>query len=364
MDSKYLSIKDAIIKNGSLYTIDIDSWLFIEYNLNTGEKRIIVDIQPKDYDGLCWIQKILTVGDRYYFIQRNSKGIVQLDNNGDIIRYGEEYELGNDTCLLYMTGFVSNSKIYMLPYYASGVISVFDIKSNKYESDISMSELLSQDEINDDIIGGYVWNHGKDTIWFCVGDKIIEINMHEMKSRIVSKLKHDKPLRISGNENNIVIYEKEGNYYYLYNTNNKKLTLHELEEKSVNISFVEIIQNKIAIISGNQEKLYLSDIDDNNYDIMSFPEESELKYDVRRFDSKYSGIKQVENKLYCLPFSTNGIVVFDNETRNMKFFELIVDKNYILTKNIKKIFRSKKILIESETVNLKGYCKYCEMQLG
>ena len=62
---KYLSTLTGLVENNHLYTVDIDTWEFLDWDLNTETCSILAELMPKEYK-LCWIQKIIKYKNSFF----------------------------------------------------------------------------------------------------------------------------------------------------------------------------------------------------------------------------------------------------------------------------------------------------------
>ena len=330
MDDKYVSVLEGYIEDNHLYMVDIDTWFFVDYNLDFDQLSVIADIGTEMKGKLCWVKKILHVENEFFFIIRNSKKIISYNPEKGINIYGEEYPIGIDEEVRYADACVLNDRIYMLPIKSDGCISIFNLKTRKYEDDIDISQILNCRMTESRGISRYIHNDKDDVVWFClVGtDNVFKLDLRSLKAEHVMLDSYGAYEYVLGDEQNILGKTKDEyviEYYY------EKLFL---------------------ALPPQMDKLNMIYPEGNNKVEVMLPSSSKLIYKLRFYDAKFSKGIIKAGRLFLLPFSSNGIVEVNLETMKSVFHPSSISSLDLWSKRVR---NDNGIITENEDAGLGAY---------
>lgn len=324
---KNLSVKTGIIEQDHLLTVDMDTWMFMDWDLNTDTYDTIAELMPEEEYKLCWVQKIIQFGDCYYFLQRNSKQIIEYDMwKGNVVRYGLDYVVGDNKCLLYSDAYVCKDSLYMLPYSCDGVITVFNMKSKQYIEEYKMADLIGEKTITNQgkKILSYIQISNK--IWFCVeqSNLIVCLDLQTMKSTSLNLDAEDNLYMAMRGENRIYFTEMNGYHIWEYDDTSNIFRSFDVQkqhskQEGKGYRFVYGTNQVVIAISKEMDSVDVIAREDESVRTIAFPSELCNIFELRRIDEKFFGYVVVKNKLYLLPFSGNGLLEIDLQSYEIKY---------------------------------------------
>ncbi len=362
MPNKYLSVLSGCIEDNYLYVVDIDTWLFLRYDIYNGECVLLADIQRQETRGkLCWVERILHIGREFVLIIRNYNGIVIVDDEYGVSYYELDPELGTNNSFYCMDACFLDGYIYILPGYLGGRILVFDYHNRKFVKEIPLMAIMGEklEEYCTKNIWRYEHGQNKAEMKFCIeGTNIVatlDIRTLVAEKRLIEGT--SGIIMICGQvDNQLIIDSKNDLLFYDFDTNKvEKISnylcanslgdyldynlifqvgdmIWKIQEKT---STIEIIKNKTAVSKKN------------------IPEESKLIYEVRQYNGRFATAKESEGRIILFPFSTNGIIIIEKLTLELLFVETIVPPEYILAKTM----HTTDIINEDENFSLEYYVK-------
>ena len=359
MNDKYLSVVNGIVENEHLYVVDIDTWFLIDCNLQTDTCRVIADIQPPDFDGLCWVVKIVHIGREFFCILRNSKRIIVADEDGKVSFYGNEYEIGANNWYLNIDACLCEKKLYLLPYYVNGSIKVFDLDEHIYLEEVPMVELLMpiDQTYYSKIIRNYVHREDDAVVIFCMKETgmVYMLNLLEKKAEKLFFLNQFHFDMAVGNFSYIVLNEVSGYRIIEYNRTADEIKEYDfrknfLNDNSTKYKFLAYANDCFWAISDDERMVELI-YRNEKLEHMDFLLKLKYVYEVRKPKHKYefSRILVQDKNMYMLPFSTNGLLEIDMPRRKMKFHMLKISSKDIAYKHLEQ----SKIIQEDTNFSIK-----------
>lgn len=324
---KPLCAMNAIVKNEHIYMVDKDTWLFLDYNLSNHNYSIVADLsnEPKEYN--CTIQKIIEYENEFWFIQRKSKELISLSNKNYIKRYyaGERV----DKYHLYYEACISDNKIYMLPMYTSGNISIFDIDSKCFIHEIALSVVMSKyglDFFNGEI--SYLFDNTGNFVKFCIngGNMLYKLELKSL-SLSVEFLGKNTLGSIGGNYEFPMVSLYQSNIYMVKNgkwiEKRPIVQFVNKENTEYDIAFLIKYGNKEFIMSNSFDSLVEVDSKGECVGTFYLPNDIEVSND-RNTSWLYSCCIQNERKLFFIPCKVNKMVIFDMDTEKFEKHSIII----------------------------------------
>lgn len=323
---KYLSVKTGIIQNSHLLTVDIDTWEFLDWNLDTDTYEIVAELMPDGGKKLCWIQKMIEHDNSFYFLQRNSKQIIEYNmKRKKVIRYGTEYPLGDNSCLLYCDAFIWNDNLYMLPYSVDGVITVFDIKSKKYSQEYEMKKMFAKygDIYNNKRILSYKRNN--QNIWFCIEKSklLVFLDLLTMECNCFELDAENGLSMVTGNGRRIFCTEDGKNIFYEYDKDINLFKSFDLQrQKNKNGDgywFIDSLDKTVIGIPKEMKSIDIIGEEGRVVQTIMFPDSLCNIFELRLTDWRFSQSIVDNNKLFFLPFSSNGLLEINLSNFDIKY---------------------------------------------
>ena len=360
MHQKYLSVEAGVLENNHLYVVDIDTWLLLDYDLVHGNCDCIADLQF-DYDRckLCWVERILHIGTSFYIIIRNYKGILEIDERKKVIYYELYSQIGNDDLFFYMDACVINDCLYLLPGTLGGDILVFDIKEHRFINQISMMTLFDRGmkECKDANIWSYLHNDEDTKVRFSAegSNKLFSLDLDNMVLEETITYNNAEFLYACGSFDTPILLEGKSHRLYRYKDygisllGNEEYCNKECNCYSYMLSFCT--NGKIYVVPESEDCVEI--ICGNNHEKIVFPNELKLIYEVRNYNGKFSCLLQDCQKAYFLPFSANGMVIFDKHRNESYFINMTIPDSFLRARELRK-----NIVKESDDVALEELIIY------
>ncbi len=366
---KYLSVVNGLIENNHLYVVDIDTWLFLDYDLNTGISELKADIQLEDYRGkLCWVEKILHIGIEFFILIRNYRGLVSINESGDVNYYELDHELGSDDSFYYMDMLIVDGLLYILPGYTNGLISIFNTEKHEFIKHISMDSLIVPQATH--LVGrpasiwSYVFDDSDGNVIFCINksNMICTLNLRTMLIETSIGNSESTLMMLSGVNRECIILEN--NSYHLSRYNKYKAEIEIVGDfkrrvKDQTWHGYQMAFEMDDMIAAIPEDMYSIEMikDEEIIETLIMPKESKLIYEIRNYKGKFAKAIKDNNMIYLLPFSTNGMIVIDVDTHYMQFYELVVPQEYLMIKEMRK----RELIKEGEMIGLSGFIQNVEL---
>lgn len=357
---KYLSSFNISFKNDKIIMIDIDTWIVAEWDIERENYKTIARIMPIGGYGaaskLCFTINCFIVGDLMYCVMRNTAQITVINlTTGKHYVCGKNYPIYKLSDLKYATAMQIDNKIYLFPYMINQNIVIFDIKTNIYCEIESPIKMLNLDYRYDNyMVNSYICNGNK--IWFAVsGTNIIGVLdvANKEDSRYFS-CGENSFLRLEGDKDNIlavgigrkglISIDNADNWYTVINSNDTE------------------IDNINAVIPIDQ-KLFVENLDGSAYIIFQDGEKVciQLPNELKKVDN-VRAVKNVpfskcfykNDKIYMVPFASNGIVVIDINTLKSKYFCLEISGDDVEAEYCKR----QDMIYENRFYTLANYLDY------
>ncbi len=366
-ERKYLSVVGGLVEDGKLYVVDIDTWLFMQYDLKSGACALLADIQPDEYYGkLCWVEKILHIGNDFFILIRNYKGLVSVSEGGNVTYYESDHELGSNNSFYYIDMLVCDGLIYVLPGYAGGIMSIFDPAVHDYTNHVHLEVLYGRNmtQYCDRCIWLYVHNDTDDKVRFCINNTgmICTLDIRNMFMEICSYDNEADFMMLSGSFGKTVVLEN--NSYRLFGYTEEKEEIEIIgdfcrEKKNddwygYQMAFVQ--DDMVAAIPEDMDSIEFIR-EGKNIEIIRLPEESELIYEIRYYKGKFVSLLKKDGKIYLLPFSSNGMIIFDAYVHSIVFRRLVVPAEYLMVKKMK----NRGLIRESKEISLSGFIQNAKL---
>lgn len=329
---KYLSTLTGLVENNHLYTVDIDTWEFLDWDLNTETCSILAELMPKEYK-LCWIQKIIKYKNSFFFLQRNTKQIIEFNSiTKEITRYGTEYSIYADDNLCYCDALIVDEQLMMLPSHFSGEVSIFDLKRKEYVSTYRLDNMIcsGSEPVFDGRILTYYKTSG--TTWFCLEktNKIFCVDFLNLTSKVYSLDEQAFLDRIWGNEANIFCADLEKAIFYTYDKRNDsfiKITPNNVGRNDVcRFLYVTSQKRNYVVFTDKEDKLGVIKIGGVESFSIELPDDINAIFEMRNTFQKFSrNYILINNHFYALPFSGDSLIDVDLRNFDIKVHHLQVN---------------------------------------
>ncbi len=343
MNSKYLSTLNGLIENDHLYTVDIDSWLFLDYNTNNGECKLLADIRRTgECYPLCWVKTIIHNQNEFYIVFRNYKGIVSVDTTGTTAYYDLVRGFSEDKIFFYTDACLIDGLVYMFPGTIGGTITVFSTQKHCFIEDISMLGLFDKDMslYRNNNIYSYIFDNRKRKVYFCINDTNIlcELDIDKMQICTIYGDNADFSL-VAGSIEKQILLEKEGFHLFSYFPQEGIIEClgnftQDKNEKEKRYQIVLYANNEIIALTSEMKRMevirdkqvkFCIDISDY-FTFDSSKRKSNRKFSIALLDSKY---------IYFLPLTVNEMLRFDFEKFKMDTISLKIPEKYLLMHSLR-----------------------------
>ncbi|MBO5144620.1 MAG: hypothetical protein J6C19_03670 [Lachnospiraceae bacterium] len=357
---KHLSAMTGFIECGHLLVVDIDTWMFMDWDLNTDTYDTIADLKPVGEYKLCWIQKILKYKNSYYFMQRNSKQLIEYDaQKKEVVRHGLDYLLGDSKCIIYSGAYIWEDYLYMMPFSYDGMITVFDMKSKRYIQEYRMVDLFGNKEIfgRDKKILSYVLSNDK--LWFCVEKSNLAfcLDIQTMQSICFNLDAPESLYMATGGEEGVFLTEIDSYRFYEYDSVFNIFRNHDVHKQQMNhklkgYRFIFRSTQSIVAIDKEMKAMDIIGADDRNIETIMFPDELCNIFELRRIDGIFYGYIFKDKKVYLPSFSGNGTLEIDLFKYDIKYHCLKISHRDVVCRR----YYGEKMLYENSDFKLDELC--------
>ena len=356
---KYVSVDSGLIENHHLYAVDIDTWLFLDYDLINDEYKVIADIKKSDEQVLCWVEKIIHYEYSFFLIIRNSKQIVEVEEGGQVTYYSLDNCFEKNNVFINIDASVIEDKIYILPGTDNGAITVFDLNNKRFIKEISFSKLLDGIySCHSGRIVNYIHNETDTNVRFCIEGTGFFAELSIKDLRIINSVSRDDFVfwRVSGCWEQTIVIQKDS--YCFFSIDSEKglddmycvVEHKEDDEDFVGYRDVFISRGKVVALPATMDCVDEYNIKGKWIRSISFPKESELHSEMRNYKGKFFAVIYVEDKAFYLPFATNGIVELDSISMNTSFHPMFINGMDLIKSKMR---RKEKVMKETKDLTLK-----------
>lgn len=324
---KHLSAMTGFIEREHLLMVDIDTGMFMDWDLNTDTYDLIADLKPDGEYKLCWIQKILKYENSYYFLQRNSKQLIEYDaQKKEVVRHGLEYPIEANQCVIYSGAYIWKDCLYMMPFSYDGVITVFDMKSKRYAQEYRMVDLFGNREIfgRDKKILSYILSNDK--LWFCIEKSNLAfcLDIQTMQSNCFNLDASESLYMATGGEEGVFLTEIGSYRFYEYDSVFNRFRNHDVHKQQINQKlkgYRFIFRSTQSIVAIDKEMKAMDIIGEDARDIetIMFPNVLCNIFELRRSDGIFYGYVLKDSKVYLPSFSGNGTLEIDLSRCDIKY---------------------------------------------
>ena len=318
MEKEYLSVDAGVVVDGKIYTVDNDTGFFVCIDSDNGKMSLIADLQPESVKH-WWVEKILYYDGWFYLISRNSTELVRVNRKGIIETCipGENY---NDNNLFISTGAVIiKDVIYILPGTLGGDIVCYNIISGRVEKRTPLKEIIENEiEVyNGYIIYDYYFDKNTFEVFFAITDTNLLLKM-ALETFSYEVYQCDRETRFTSITNGIGdILIGEMNFDSIWRLDRDALTFYRYGGHSRKNGYVFGIglNDSIARLDDESGEISIYSREGDLEERIRIPQQSNLIYEIRKYNGRFSRMVETEDTVFMLPFSTNGVVSIDRKSR-------------------------------------------------
>ncbi len=357
---KYLSVSSIFFDdNEDVIMCDIDTWILAKWNLEKGTYDTVSRLVPMGKYGdpykMGLVIAIFHIGTSLYCIMRNTAQIIQVElETGRFVRHGMNYIVKEASCLMYTAAGVVENKIYILPFHPQDKIIIFDVTSKKYSEGSSIAEIIYSPEkfLPEQTIFRYVIHQNR--VWFAIMGTDVMAEIDYANGKLCNLMHLENKLSYaSGTKDEIFAINYAGNEVYsIKNDQYKKIATNESYEKYI---WSGEINDKLFFVGAEGSVIVEECGTQKTEKKLIFPVSFECVDEIRGvhnmpfYDCICSG-----DKLYLLPFSSNGMIVVDTKTLECKHYILqISDDDFISERN-----KAQEVFKEMSSFTLKDFFHY------
>lgn len=327
---KNISSYTGLIKDGKYITVDIDTWLLVEYELTNRSHRIICNLLQERPDRLFLCIKMLEIGNSIYFIFRNSQRILEYNTvEQRIYNYGLEYEIFKNSTVLYNDAYYFEGKIIMFPCEINDPIIFFEIETKEYIEKGSIKQMLVKEGVKRDAGKIYTYVKLQNEVWFCIyGSEWLGcITLNNLNLRMRKCEKSNQLAKTVGGKDFVFFTEAESCRFFMTDKINGELLLYdvkdlELKEQELEYGFIVSVKKKIFAIPTYPKSLTIIDKETKEVINIKFPKEFSAIFKVRNSELPFVRYIVHLEKLYLIPFSCNGMLVVDMVSYMIQYYPL------------------------------------------
>lgn len=354
---KCLNFINAHVDNEYIYASNYEYNLFFRISRQDYRVECIGSLDNYKSDKSWQIRSIQRYGDKLYLFSYKTYEVVSYDlNTLEFSYFYPEFEAVVDDSICAVC--VANGEAYLLTSIFKEEICIFSMKENRYllkKVDVSQIKKEINEAKCELVTLEKAWVV-EQKIWRCVHgtNKIVTIDIETMKAQMVTVPIEQRFFSFDYIENSFYLSNIEANTIVKWNEKDgieKVYHLEGNEKKERGIRSIVKFKERLFLLPGHNEFIV---------EILEESNEQNRYFFSNKFNRMYGGKLRPNyidyyfdgEKIILFPFAANGTIEFDIWKKEIKYFDLVVTKNYF-----KKYKLNCRFVNENKTYNLEELCE-------